>query len=283
MPELPEVETVARSLAPLVCGRRVRHVRICDEKLADLPVRRLQRRTIRRVFRLGKQVLLELTTAAGNALWVGVHLRMTGRLLWLPSLPDGASAAAEMPHLRVLVSLDGGKDVSLQGGELAFQDTRRFGTMVVYDSLAAARPVGLDPTRDDFTVDALREQLGRGSGTQPLKTWLLRQDRLVGLGNIYASEILWHAGLRPTRGAGSLRRAQIERLWRATRDVLAAAIEACGTTFSDFQSAQGVSGSYQRTLRVYGREGEACVACGGDIERLVMAQRSTFFCRRCQR
>jgi formamidopyrimidine-DNA glycosylase len=270
LPELPEVETVARSLAPLIEGRQLQRTQVLDRARLELPTRRLARRELSRVFRVGKEVLLELRSAAGQALWLGVHLRMTGRLLWRP-----AADAAELPHLRVVFEL--------AGGQLVFQDTRRFGTLRLYDSLADAQPAGLDPTSSAFTVAALTELLARGSGKQLLKPWLLRQDRLVGLGNIYAAEIPHHAGLDPRRAVGSLSRAEITRLHRAICEVLAAAIEACGTTFSDFQSGRGVTGSYQQYLRVYGREGESCPRCGQIVQRLVQQQRSTFFCQGCQR
>ncbi len=271
MPELPEVETVARSLAPLVEGQTVMRVRILDRARLELPTRRLARRHLIRVFRLGKEVLLELAkTSSRRSCWLGVHLRMTGRLLWRPDRD-----AAELPHVRAIFELD--------RGQLVFQDTRRFGTLTLYDALDMAQPAGLDPTTGAFTVEALRAQLARGSGAQLLKPWLLRQDRLVGIGNIYAAEIPHHAGLGPHRTVGSLHRAEIGRLHLAIREVLTAAIDACGTTFSDFQSGRGVEGSYQQHLRVYGREGEPCPRCGATIEKLTQQQRSTFYCPGCQR
>ncbi|NJN63501.1 MAG: hypothetical protein HC882_00595 [Acidobacteria bacterium] len=113
---------------------------------------------------------------------------------------------------------------------------------------------------------------------QPLKTWLLRQDRLVGIGNIYASEILHEAGLDPFRAGGELEPVETRRLHRALKAVLRRAIRYCGTTFSDFQDAHGVTGSYQTRLRVYGREGEPCKRCGAPIVRVSQAQRSTYYC-----
>ena len=121
-----------------------------------------------------------------------------------------------------------------------------------------------------------------GTSAQPLKAWLLRQDRLVGLGNIYASEILHAARLSPFAGAGSLNGREVRRLHSATRRILQRAIRNCGTTFSDFQDARGASGSYQRLLAVYGRDGEGCRRCRATIERVVQQQRSTFYCPGCQ-
>jgi formamidopyrimidine-DNA glycosylase len=276
MPELPEVETVARQLAPLVEGRAVRGLRVRDP-LIDLgrePA--LAGLHVRRVFRLGKQVVLEMARepapGAGDGgvhrAFLTVHLRMTGRLVWRPARPAGAAGCERLLHLRA--------KLELEGGEVLFVDPRRFGTMRWLRALEEARPAGVDPLAPELTRRRLGELLA-GSG-QELKAWLLRQDRLVGLGNIYASEILFEAGLSPFRTAGSLRLEEVVRLHRALRGVLRRAIRHCGTTFSDFQGANGLTGSYQRYLKVYGREGAPCPSCGRTVMRAVQQQRSTFFC-----
>jgi formamidopyrimidine-DNA glycosylase len=280
VPELPEVETVARQLAPLVAGRRVTRLAIHDRTKLARPGVRLAERTVGRVMRVGKRVLIELQPAAaahpgeakaaaagGAPLWLAVHLRMTGRLVFGGEVPAGTPR----PHLRAQLFLD--------GGVISFIDPRRFGTFEWLHSPEEAVPDAVDPTEDAFTPECLAALL-RGS-PQPLKTWLLRQDRLVGIGNIYASEILWHARLSPFRAAGRLTRGEVARLHAATRAILAAAIEACGTTFSDFQDAHGLTGSYQRFLGVYEREGEPCLRCGGPVARRTQAQRSTYWCRGC--
>jgi len=269
MPELPEVETVARQLAPRLTGRVVRGLRILDPRLRREGTPRLAGRTIRHVARSGKRVLIEMSGASrtGSPVWLAVHLRMTGRLIWAdPVSPDGSR------HLRARIRLD--------RGELRFLDARRFGTFDWYRSASAAAPAGHEPLSDELTVGKLRELIN-GSG-QELKAWLLRQDRLVGLGNIYASEILHAARLSPFRAAGSLDVGQIRGLRASTRRILRRAIRNCGTTFSDFQDARGVEGSYQGYLAVYGRDGEPCPRCGATVERAVQQQRSTFFCRGCQ-
>ncbi len=264
MPELPEVETVSRQLAPLLVTRVVRSITILDPRLREAARDDLAGRPIRSVERLGKQVVIALGGA--NPLWLAVHLRMTGRLQWLDAPP------AARQHLRAIVALD--------RGVLVFVDPRRFGTLTWLDAPRALE-TGIDPTREAFTPECLAGLL-RGS-RQELKTWLLRQDRIVGLGNIYASEILDRARLHPSRPAGTLRAGEVLRLHAATCTVLAAAIENCGTTFSDFQDAHGVTGNYQQFLRVYGREGEPCARCGGSIRRTVQGQRSTYHCPRCVR
>ena len=269
MPELPEVETVARQLAPLLTGRSVRGLRILDPRLRRPGTPRLTGRTIRDVSRSGKRVLVELSPAAasGSPAFMAVHLRMTGRLIWAEAFPAESSR-----HLRARMQLD--------RGELRFYDARRFGTFDWYRSASAAAPTGHEPLSDALTVGRLRRLID-GSG-QELKAWLLRQDRLVGLGNIYASEILWAARLSPFRAAGSLDAQETRRLRNSTRKILRRAIRNCGTTFSDFQDARGVEGSYQSFLAVYGRDGQPCSRCGTSIERAVQQQRSTFFCRGCQ-
>ena len=148
-----------------------------------------------------------------------------------------------------------------------------------YTAREGAAPDGVEPLSPELTP-AVYAGLLDGSA-QPLKPWLLRQDRLVGLGNIYASEILHAARLSPFREAGSLDRNEVRRLHGATRRILERAIRACGTTFSDFQDARGVEGSYQRYLAVYEREGRPCRRCRAPIERVVQQQRSTYYCPQC--
>jgi formamidopyrimidine-DNA glycosylase len=282
MPELPEVETVARQLAPLVSGRVVQRLEILDRRLGRIRTS-LRGLRISTVSRVGKQLVVELcgpprrtrsTGAKGHAsdaadrLWLAVHLRMTGRLLWTP-----AGRAPPREHLRARLIL--------AGGELSFVDLRRLGTLRIHRSRDALQAVGVEPLAAQLTSRVLADLLA--GSAQPIKPWLLRQDRLLGIGNIYASEILHRAHIHPERPAGSLGATEARRLWLAVRQVLRAAIRHCGTTISDFQDARGRAGSFQRRLAVYGREGEPCRRCGGPVERRVQAGRSSYFCGRCQR
>ncbi len=278
MPELPEVETVVRQLAPVVTGHRVRLLKLLDT--ARLKVERparLRGRRVAGVQRVGKWVVLvhDDPDGGGAPLYLAVHLRMTGRLIWRPSTAAGAPATRqiERTHLRAWLGLEQGR--------LLFYDPRRFGVIRLLTSTDPIAPDGVDPLLDRFGPAGLARLLD--GSRQPLKAWLLRQDRLVGLGNIYASEILFRARLHPERAAGSLDRTEIRQLHRATRGVLAEAVSHCGTTFSDFQGAHGTAGSYQHYLSVYGRQDQPCPGCGAPIERIVQHQRSTFFCPRCQR
>ncbi len=269
MPELPEVETVARQLAPLLTGRRIRCVEVLDPKLDSALLAALQGATIADVSRHGKQVALTLARPRGKtaSCYLLVHLRMTGRLIWL-----APGCAGDGKHLRLRLELD--------RGSLLFYDPRRFGTCTVQTQLDADPRAGLDPLGPGYSKAALRTLLG--TSHQPLKTWLLRQDKLVGIGNIYASEILFAARLHPQRLAGGLEAAELARLAAAIPRILNLAVKHCGTTFSDFQDAHGVTGRFQRLLKVYGRAGAPCHACQTPIVRLVQQQRSTFYCPACQ-
>jgi formamidopyrimidine-DNA glycosylase len=271
MPELPEVETVARQLAPLVQGRTVKTLRILDPLLRNGRAPRLPGRRVTVVRRAGKQVLFEFGPAprAQGSLWLTVHLRMTGRVVWAPN----ARAEAKEERIRARIGFD--------RGALLFADTRRFGTFSWFRHESETEPVGIDPMTDALTVPVLQEMAGKAK--QNMKAFLLRQDRIVGIGNIYASEILHDARISPRRNASALRPVEIRRLHDSTRKILQRAIENCGTTFSDFQDAHGMTGSYQQYLGVYDRDGEPCSRCGAAIRRIVQQQRSTYYCGGCQR
>lgn len=270
MPELPEVETVARQLELVLAGRRIVGLQIYDDRL-QVKAARLAGCRIARVRRFGKRVVLELVPHGRRraALWLCVHLRMTGRLLYRASHGNGPA----LPKARAVLKLD--------RGLLIFADTRRFGTMELCEQLADVSPDGVDPLSAQLDTDRLSLLLA-GSPTA-LKPWLLRQDRLAGIGNIYASEICFSARLDPRRPAGDLSRAETARLLRAIKRVLQAAIKHCGTTFSDFQDTAGALGGYAKYLKVYGRKGRPCRVCGTPIAQIVQQQRSTFFCPTCQR
>lgn len=273
MPELPEVETVARSLAPHLEGRRITSIKLFDEKLHDFPTQKIRGATIDRVYRVGKQVCLKVRTPKDRERFILVHLRMTGRLLILPARDEKTTK-----HLRASFRLSGSpKEI------MGFVDTRRFGTLDSVDRAHDLKTKGVDPMSEMFNVSCLTELLRRSGGNQAIKVWLLRQDRLIGLGNIYVSEILWHSKIAPTRAVSRLKHEEIVTLHTQTIRVLKAAIKACGTTFSDFQDGEGTDGSYGEYLSVYGREGKECPECGHTIRRIILAQRSSFYCPKCQR
>ncbi|MBN1517656.1 bifunctional DNA-formamidopyrimidine glycosylase/DNA-(apurinic or apyrimidinic site) lyase [Candidatus Sumerlaeota bacterium] len=271
MPELPEVETVARQLAPLTEGQTIRAVKDLDPLLRFTNhTNRIKGRVIGRIRRVGKQLSIRLDDPrGGDPLWLAVHLRMTGRMI---CFEPGQEPPNDGKHMRLRILLD--------HGFIGFIDPRRFGTLKLCRTESEMAPPGDEPLARSFTVKRLEELLQNAKGE--IKPWLLRQDKITGLGNIYASEILFTAGIHPRRIAGSLNQKEIARLHNATVKTLRLAIKHCGTTVSDFQAAHQMTGSYQNLLLVYKRHGQPCKKCRAPIQRIVQQQRSTFFCAKCQ-
>lgn len=267
MPELPEVETIVRQLDLALCGQILREIRVLDIDKINIPNRGLPLgQKLREVTRFGKQIIIGFEPLRKTSLpYIIVHLRMTGRLFW-------DQGQGEVPdYLRA--------QLCFSGGNLNFCDVRRFGTLKFADSLPSIGNL-VDPTTDLFTLRWFGKELGRSS--QNIKSWLLRQDRLVGIGNIYACEALFAAKIRPTRSASSLTITEIGLLHRAIKKILNQAISQRGTTFSDFQDSRGERGGYQQSLKVYDRLGLPCKRCSQPIERKVIGGRGTFFCASCQ-
>jgi formamidopyrimidine-DNA glycosylase len=270
MPELPEVETIARGLAPHLVGRRIEAVTVRERRLRERVAadfaRALTGRRITALARAGKTLV---ATLDDERFWL-VHLGMTGRL----TLVEGP--ATFRPHDHVEIALD-------DGHRVVYNDVRRFGRMLVVprESVAAAVGLGIEPLGPEARAEVLAER-ARGR-TLSIKAFLMDQRQLLGIGNIYASEILFHAGLRPRRQAGRLKRADWERLVAGVRAVLEEAIECGGSTISDYRDGFERFGSYQLRHRVYDRAGEPCVTCGSPIRSLVIVGRSSYFCPTCQR
>jgi formamidopyrimidine-DNA glycosylase len=276
MPELPEVELVARSLDRLLRGRSVVAARLLRPGLApDTSPRsfalRLRGVSFESAARRGKHVLLHL----GGAHVLVTHLRMTGRFLLLP-------AERELPpHTHAVFLLDDER-------RLVFTDQRHFGFMklVRADELDGAkelRALAPEPFAEDFTPDYLRRTLSRTR--RALKEVLLDQTKVTGLGNIYAAEVLFLARVNPFLAAAELSPRRVPRLHRAIRDVLAESIAHGSTMNVDPENIDGsyYGGAYEGRWRVYDREGEPCLACGARVRRVSRAGRSTYFCPRCQK
>ncbi len=272
MPELPEVETIVRDLASSLPGRTIEAVEVMHpgliegESAADF-ADALAGRRVEGVTRRAKNIVIDL--GGGDRLLV--NLGMTGRLLVLRTGDAGPT------HLGVRMRLDG-------GGELLYTDTRRFGRLWRADEAAWAAfdgRLGVEPLSDEFTTKHLRELTQRSRVA--VKSWLMDQARVVGVGNIYASEALFRARVDPRRPANELSVRELGRIRDSTREVLQEAIEFRGTTFLDYRDASGNRGEFYDRLRVYDREGEPCARCGRPVRRIVQANRSTFFCERCQR
>jgi formamidopyrimidine-DNA glycosylase len=273
VPELPEAETIVRGLRPSIVGRRIRRVEVIHGDVLRAPRRGFARavrgRTIQGVGRRGKNVLIELD--GGRV--IAVNLGMTGRLV--PLKPDDRHAG-DWTHPAVRFGFEG-------GGVLVFDDTRRFGTVECLTSDAweerSAR-MGPEPLGEDFTARALHAALAASKA--PVRSWLLDQRKIAGVGNIYANEALHLAGIHPMRQARSIDRVHAAALHRGIRRVLNRAIRAGGTTIRDYRTAEGASGRYARRLLVYGRDGSPCARCGSEIRRVVFGGRSAFFCPTCQ-
>jgi formamidopyrimidine-DNA glycosylase len=275
VPELPEVETIRRSLASEVEGRAIEAVRIHHSDIIlepDSPRRfrtRVSGRRIRSLGRRGKYLLIGLDDGGV----VQVQLRMSGRFAMGR---DGPPKSAGFGHIAAEFVLDDGRT-------LYYDDVRRLGGFRLLSAEAWKRlenDLGPEPLSPDFTAADLAAILG-GTRT-PVKNALMDQHRIAGVGNIYASEALHMARLDPRRRSSSLRAPEVQRLHRAVRRVLREAIHDAGTTLRDYRSADGSPGRFQERLRVYGRVGMDCARCGSSIRRIVQAGRSTFFCSACQ-
>ena len=275
MPELPEVETTRRGIEPHLVGRRIEAVTL---RRSDLrwPIPRevgdlLPGQVIRSVERRAKYLLIH--TDAGSAM---LHLGMSGMLRVLP--PDTLIGK----HDHVDIALE--STTELRGRVLRFTDPRRFGSLLwqpigeVHPLLAALGP---EPLTDAFDGDTL--WLGSRGRSAAVKLFLMDNNNVVGVGNIYASEALFAAGIDPRRAAGKVSRLRYARLADEVKRILAWAIERGGTTLRDFLNPDGAPGYFFRELNVYGRAGEPCKVCGTPIKQAVLGQRSTFWCPNCQR
>ncbi|HEX9436390.1 MAG TPA: bifunctional DNA-formamidopyrimidine glycosylase/DNA-(apurinic or apyrimidinic site) lyase [Candidatus Limnocylindria bacterium] len=284
MPELPEVETIARQLRGLVTGRTVAHFRsewhrLTEPEPAELFAARLAGRRIAGVRRRGKFVVLDLDR--GDALIVS--LRMTGQLLF----HDGEVEAHRYRRAHIAFA---------DGTALEFADTRKFGRMAIVDAATLDgkvlrrrrvgeplhRYLGVEPLSRRFTVRWLRELLAQ-RGRAAIKPLLLDQTGIAGIGNIYAIEALWRARIHPLRKAASLRADEVERLHEALRWVLRKGIRFGGASRRDYRDARGKQGRMQQEFNVYDQAGEPCPRCGAEVVRTVVGGRGTFHCPRCQR
>jgi formamidopyrimidine-DNA glycosylase len=271
MPELPEVETIRRQLAPHLEGRTIVRAQILDPRWTrpwdPKPVQRaLRGALVEELTRSGKYLVWSLS---GDR-YLLVHLRMTGSLLFDP--------AADTPHTRVRFELDAGH-------RLIYDDPRRFGTGHLLRGAAArdaylAERIGIEPMTPEFTVEHLRA-LARGRRA-PIKSFVLDQRRIAGVGNIYADEALFRAKIHPLRPAGRLTAAQWAALRQGIEESLQAGIDAKGASIDDFRHIDGARGSFQDRFLIHTRVGEPCVRCGTPVKKIVVGGRGTYVCERCQ-
>lgn len=267
-----------RTLLQHVLGRRIRTVSVPHPHvLGGVPERTfaaaLRNRRITGMGRKGKYLVFDLEGGSGAPLvHVVAHLRMTGRLGFVPA---GTRFAPDARHTHAWLGLEG-------GGRLTFHDVRKFGRLLLVapEDLARHLPVGRDPVLDPVDAAVLAGLLA--SRRAPVKSLLLRQDLLCGLGNIYADEALHRAGLHPLRPGAELEAAAVERLAIAIRDVLGEALAFQGTTLWDYRTGNGDRGGFGRFLRVYGRAGLSCRACDTTVTTVRVAGRTSAFCAHCQ-
>lgn len=262
MPELPEVETVVRSIAPLITGERIRAAEFFSHRVTrndfDVTAKSLFGATIVGVRRRGKQILIDLDRGL-----LYVHLGMTGRLLW---------KAEPGRYTRAIIELE--------NGVLLYDDVRQFGRVEFFEnatpSLSSVGPDALGIQFEDFH-SRLRSRRGR------LKAVILNQSFIAGVGNIYADESLFAARIHPLALSNRLSKQRVERLYKSMIEILQLAIHHRGSSISDYVDAAGKRGSFQQFHSVYGRAGEPCLRCGSPIRRVVVAGRGTHYCPRCQR
>jgi formamidopyrimidine-DNA glycosylase len=262
MPELPEVETVVRTLRPAIVGRRILTAEFTGLRVligsAPKTAKALAGRRVTGVERYGKFIAIRLDRG-----YLVVHLGMTGKLLF-----DGA--LSKWTH--AIFTLD--------RGALLYEDPRQFGRIEYGDELPA-RVAALGPEPLEVTLEEFTRRLKQRKS--PIKAVLLNQAVVRGVGNIYADEALFRAGVHPKRIAASLRADRVTRIFHAMREVLTEAIASRGSSVSNYVDADGNRGSFQAEHRVYQRTGEPCVVCGTKIKRIVVGQRSTHFCPKCQK
>ena len=274
MPELPEVEVIKRGLIPHVVGRKITDISSSRKKLRlEVPIKKLDQliknSSIKAIHRRAKYLLFEMT----NGAMMIIHLGMSGKLTLFPA------KAPQAIHDHLRFRLDNKM-------EMRFNDTRRFGFVQVMDKeeFAKKKPfdhLGPEPLEEDFTASYLKKKAGKR--VQPIKNFLMDSRMVVGIGNIYANEILFYANILPTTPIGSLTRPMWERIVHFSREVLARAIKSGGSTIADFVGSSGEPGYFQLELMVYGRADEPCKLCITPISKTVIGGRATYFCPRCQK
>lgn len=263
VPELPEVETIRRELIPFVEGQRICSVEILDGRFA-LPVKNIEGRSVGACLRRGKYLFFLLS----GGVTLLVHLGMTGKLLY--SLEE-----MNHPYVRAMFILE--------NGMLYFTDIRTFGKLALLDRMEMVerwRRLGVDPLSHGFRRDTFYALSSKTKAR--VKDFLLDQRRVSGLGNIYACEVLFRAGIHPERPACTLTENEAEVLYNVIGVVLQEALKGGGTTIRDYRKSDAREGSFQRELCVYGREGDPCPVCGKHIQRQVFSSRSSFYCSTCQ-
>jgi len=270
MPELPEVETIVRDLQPIIPGKTIVNVQVLRPNIiegrADAFTSGLIGATFDSIYRRGKNIVAHMNTDCILA----INLGMTGRL----ALDNGNFT---LTHPAVYFQLD-------SGNSLIYDDVRRFGKLQIFgvtEWQEHSKILGPEPLSADYKNSDLYEKIAISSS--PVRSWLLNQKNLAGVGNIYANEALHLSGIHPRRVSSNLTKTEVKQLHQALQDVLLSAILNRGTTLRNYRDASGRHGKNKSYLRVYGRHGQACFKCSRLVERIVFSNRSAFFCPGCQR
>jgi len=293
MPELPEVETIRRSLQKEIVGKKIENIEVRKPKIFQGDPKEVIGKTIEEIERKGKILIIKLS--GGKALLV--HFKLTGQMIWLPNAGEKVTvghpipfAGSELPAKTTHVIF------KINGGKLFYNDLRQFGWIKVISNdklqmtneLRNLGPEPLDFARGkplankDFTMDYLKKIFAKTA--KPIKLVLMDQEKIAGVGNIYANDALFEAGIMPTRPAKSLSEAEIEKLRKSVIKVLEEGLKYGGSSAADeaYIKPTGEPGNYQKHFRVYQRQGKQCSHCGGVIERINLGGRGTFYCKHCQ-
>jgi len=271
MPELPEVQTIVNDLQPIVGDTFTGFVSYWPKSIKNSSVKKftnsISGRKILDIERIGKNIVITLDSNA----YIILHLKMTGQLV-LDTVDENTKYARHIFYLK-------------KHGALEFRDIRKFGTLEVVDAkqLAALRTSkGVDPFANNFTLNHFSTLLGKQKNKN-IKIFLMDPKLISGIGNIYASEILFEANILPMRTANSLKTAEIRKLHQSIKKILQKAIRFRGTSSDDYRDTKGKKGSFQNHLKVYQKAGKKCPKCDTIIKKSIIGQRSTFYCPRCQR
>lgn len=272
MPELPEVETVRRGLEKLILGKKISNIDIRYPKMIKTDLDQFQKelpgQVVKSMGRRGKYLLFYLTDKVLIS-----HLRMEGKYFYYPD------QVPERKHAHVLIHFE-------DGGTLVYEDVRKFGTMELLvpellDAYFVSKKLGPEPTEQDFDLEIFRGALKKSK--KPIKSHLLNQTLVAGLGNIYVDEVLWRAKVHPSRISNSLSVQEARKVHDQTIEVLGQAVEKGGSTIRTYTNAFGEDGTMQDFHQVYDKTGEACSRCGSIIEKIQLGGRGTHFCPKCQR
>jgi formamidopyrimidine-DNA glycosylase len=271
MPELPEVETIKKDLEKVIIGLTIKEIQIYDKRIIGSPrfSNLILKKKIEAISRRGKVIIIQLS---GGLYWI-IHLKMTGQLIYGENLREKEN----LKETKLVLKLSNGK-------HLNYNDQRLFGRhWIVRDpkEIDLIKNLGPEPLNGSFTVSWLKDNLkSRGS---PIKIVLMDQHFVAGIGNIYASEILFKAGIDPQKRANRIKAQYVPQLYQATRDILNEAITYRGSSMRNYRDSQGQKGKFMDRIKVYAKENEPCPACKSPIKKIVQGQRSTFYCKQCQR